>query len=106
MAKTPVKQVTITLTLQTRSRERAIERAVRKDLKGFEVQRVEIEELINGNFRRIRLAQLSSQVDRLLAEIEGLVDDGLEELEGCYEAIEEFEEHTEQPEEYDDDTYT
>ena len=90
MAKTPVKQVTITLTIQTRSRERAIERAVRKDLDGYEIQQVVIEELLNGNFRLVRLAQLNSRVDQLLAEIEGLVDDGLEELEGCYEAIEEF----------------
>ena len=96
MAKTLVKQVTITLTIQTRSRERAIERAVRKNLAGYEVQQVVIEDLINGNFRRVRLAQLNSRVDHLLEEIEGLVDDGLEELEGCYGAIEEFEGQGEQ----------
>lgn len=101
MPKTPVKQVTITLKVQTRSRERAIERAVRKDLDGYEIQRVEIEELLNGNFRRVRLAQLNSRVDQLLGEIEGLVDDGLEELEGCYEAIEEW---VERADECDDDT--
>lgn len=98
MAKMPVKQVTITMTVQTRSRERAIERSVRKSLKGFEVQRVEIEELINGNFRRVRLAQLNSQADRLLEEIEGLIDDGLEELEKCYEAIGVFTEPEEEDE--------
>ena len=44
----------------------------------------------------MRLAQLNSRVDHLLEEIEGLVDDGLEELEKCYEAIGAFDEPEEQ----------
>lgn len=108
MAKTPVKQVTITLTIQTRARERTIERWVKeglvKTIRGvdwdergsYEIQQILIEDVINGNFRRVRLAQLNSRVDHLLEEIEGLVDDGLEELEKCYEAIGVFEEQGEQ----------
>lgn len=109
MAKTPVKQVTITLSIPTRASEKTIKGRMRKELtKAFGLDEIQVlvEKAPDLSSRQARLSQLTTQADLLLAEIEGLVDDGLEELEGVYEAIGEFKEHTEQPEEYDDDTYT
>lgn len=93
MAKT--KQVTIYMTVQTRARDKTIERQIKMGLRrevagSYDVQQVLVEDVLDESNDRIRLSQLSTRLDRLLEDVEEIGDNALQRLEERCRIVEEF----------------
>lgn len=104
MADIPVRQVTIYLSIQTRAKVPTIKGWLEGGLlseleklnwaegEGCKLHVVWVGDVTSKGNRRKYFDQLAQTTDHVLAELEGLVDEALLELEGCYDAIEEFNE--------------